>query len=244
MLDSLKKWFGEPAPRRGWDALAPWAASKQVVFRGVRKSEGFVIDGRLGAMPWRLEWGPSQRSYVSGFELRLRAELGLPPDLQVLLLTRELQESMERTVFDQYVEGVQTRIDTSTPPEMRWLVMYPKLGPAELKSLRDRYVAVANHKAWFLHWIDGPLADAMRVAPGTPSDPLVLMIARGRLMLRTGLVEPEPEVLERWLQVFETAMREARRVIVEAGDMAPAPSTQPSLWTSSAMPGDGVELRA
>ena len=69
MLDSLKKWFGEPAPRSGWDALAPWAASKQVVFRGVRKSEGFVIDGRLGAMPWRLEWGPSQRSYVSGFEL-------------------------------------------------------------------------------------------------------------------------------------------------------------------------------
>jgi len=163
---------------------------------------------------------------------------------QVLVLTRELQESMERTVFDQYVEGVQTRIDTSTPPEMRWLVMYPKLGPAELKSLRDRYAAVANHKIWLMHWIDGPLADALRVAPGTPSDPTVLMIARGRLMLRTGLVEPEPELLERWLQVFETAMREARRVIAEAGDMAPTPSTQPSLWTSSAMPGEGVESRA
>ena len=39
---------------------------------------------------------------------------------------------------------------------MRWLVMYPKLGPAELKSLRDRYVAVANHKGWLMHWIDGP----------------------------------------------------------------------------------------
>jgi hypothetical protein len=239
MLDSLKKWFGEPAPRRGWDALAPWAAGKQYVFRGVRKSEGFVIDGRIGAM-----WGPAKRNYVNGFELRLRSELGLPPDLQVLVLTRELQESMERTVFDQYVEGVQTRIDTTTPPEMRWLVMYPKLNPAELRSLRDRYVAVANHKVWLMRWIDGPLADAVRAAPGTPSDPIVLMIARGHLMLRTGLVEPEPELLERWLHVFETAMREARRVIAEAGDMAPAPSTQPSLWASSAMPGDGVESRA
>ncbi|HEY6132366.1 MAG TPA: hypothetical protein VIW70_00195 [Rubrivivax sp.] len=243
MLDSLKKWFGEPARRKGWDALAPWAEGKQYVFRGVRKSEGFVIDGRMGAMPWRLEWGPSQRGYVEGHELRLRGEVGLPADLQVLVLTRELQESMERTVFDQYVEGVQTRIDTSTPPEMRWLVMYPKLGGAELKTLRDRYAAVANHKPWLTHWIDGPLADELRAAPGTRSDPLVLMVARGRLMLRAAVAEPEPEALDRWLLLFETAMREARRAISEIDDLAPGPSTQPSLWTSSAMPRDAAESR-
>jgi hypothetical protein len=243
MLDSLKKWFGEPAPCKGWDALAPWAVGKQYVFRGVRKSEGFVIDGRVGAMPWRLEWGLSQRGYVDGYELRLRGEVGLPSDLQVLILTRELQESMERTVFDRYVEGVQTRIDTSTPPEMRWLVMYPKLGGAEMKTLRDRYVAVANHKPWLMQWIDGALADELRAAPGTPSDPLVLMIARGRLMLRAAVAEPDPQTLDRWLLLFETAMREARRAISEIDDLAPAPSTQPSQWTSSAMPREAAESR-
>jgi hypothetical protein len=243
MLDSLKKWFGESTPRRGWDALAPWAADKQYVFRGVRKSEGFVVDGHVGAMTWRLEWGPSQRGYVDGHELRLRGEVGLPADLQVLVLTRELQESMERTVFDQYVEGVQTRIDTSTPPEMRWLVMYPKLGPTELKTLRDRYAAVANHKPWLMHWIDGPLANELRAAPGTPSDPLVLMIARGRLMLRAAVAEPDPEVLDRWLLLFHTAMREARRAISEIDDLSQPASTQPSLWTASAMPREGAESR-
>ena len=45
------------------------------------QDQGFVIDGRLGATPWRLEWGPSQRPYIQGQELRLRSELGLSPDL-------------------------------------------------------------------------------------------------------------------------------------------------------------------
>ena len=237
MLDSLKKWLGSAPPRRGWDALSPWATSKGYVFRGVRKSEGFVVDGRCGVVPWRLEWGASQRSYVTGFELRLRAELPVAPDLQVLMLNRVLQESMEKTVFEQYVEGVQTRIDTSTPPEMRWLVMYPKLSGGELHGLRGQYAGVANNKGWLARWIDGSLQQQLATVPGEPEDPLVLMIARGRLMLRTGLVEPEPDMLERWIQVFETAILEARRVSTESHDGS-SPSTQPSLWAASAMPAD------
>jgi hypothetical protein len=244
MLDSLKKWLGSgAAPRRGWDALAPWAQGRQYVFRGVRKSEGFVIDGRCGALPWRLEWGASQRAYVSGFELRLRAELGVAGDMQVLVLNRVLQEAMERSVFDQYVEGVQTRIDTATPPEMRWLVMFPKLAGADLRAVRERCAAVTNHKPWLTRWLEGPLPEQLAAAPGTPADPLVLMIGRGRLILRTSLVEPDVELLERWITVFETAMSEARRVATEAGDGS-APSTQPSLWAASAMPGEGASAAA
>ena len=41
---------------------------------------------------------------------------------------------------------------------------------------------------------------------------MVLMIGRGRLMLRTALAEPELPALQAWLRLFETAMREARRV--------------------------------
>ena len=95
MLEGFKRLFtaGQSAPAKGWEGIAPWAEGRQYSFRG-GQSEGFVIDGRLGATPWRLEWGPSQRPYILGQELRLRAEMGLVSDLQVVLLNRVLQEQI------------------------------------------------------------------------------------------------------------------------------------------------------
>ena len=29
-------------------------------------------------------------------------------------------------MFEEFTEGLQTRIDTATPEEMRWLVMFPR----------------------------------------------------------------------------------------------------------------------
>jgi hypothetical protein len=238
MLEGLKRLFSSaPAPARGWDGLAPWAQAHQYTFRGVKEADGFVVEGRSGALPWRLEWGPSQRPYVQGTELRLRAELALPSDLQVVVLNRLLQEQMEKAVFDQYVEGVQTRIDRETPPEMRWLVMFPKLGGSELGRLRERWVALGSVKAWLLAWLDGALTDTLEKLPVAHERPVVLMVGRGRLTLRTELGEPDAEELERWVRLFETAMREARRAATLTYDTT-IPSTQPSLWSASALPPD------
>jgi hypothetical protein len=238
MLDALKKWIGAASPaRRQWESVAQWAERRQATFRVASKGEGFTVEGRTGAVPWRLEWGPSQRPYVTGTELRLRGDLGLPADLQVLLLNRPLAEALEKAVFDEYVEGVQTRIDTSAPPEMRWLVMFPKVAGADLKALRARYAAVASHKAWVLRWLEGAFAEELAKAPGEVGDPVVWMVGRGRMMLRTALPVPEPEAIKPWLALFETALRQARRAQAELGD-PPSPSTQPSLWPASAMPGD------
>ncbi len=238
MLDGLKRLFSgsPPPPAEGWEGIAPWAESRQYAFRGVQ-NEGFVIDGRLGVAPWRLEWGPSQRPYIQGQELRLRAEMGLRSDLHLVLMNRELQETMEKAVFDQYVEGVQTRIDNQTPPEMRWLVMFPKLTGTEMGLLRDRYMAFSSMKTWLMRWLDGPLTQALQALRVDASVPTVLMIGRGRLMLRTALAEPEVQALQVWLRLFEVAMREARRVANETSESI-SPSTQPSLWSGSALPGD------
>jgi hypothetical protein len=244
MLENLKRWFSgakKSAVDAGTsEAVASWAEARQYSFRGVREDDGFVIDGRLGAAPWRLEWGPSQRSYVQGRELRLRAELGLGSEVQALLLDRPLQEQMEKAVFEQYVEGVQTRIDNQTPPEMRWLVMFPKLSGQDMGALRERFVAIASSKRFAMQWLQSPLADALAAAPFGPGKPLVLMISRGRLMLRTSLAEPDIGVLETWLRLFETAMREARRAGVDPSDSG-APSTQPSMWSASAMAPEAPE---
>jgi len=243
MLETVKRWFSPTAATApvadGPGAVAAWAKSRGLQFRGVREGEGFVVDGQADATPWRMEWGPTQRPYVTGNELRLRADLGLASDIQVLLLDRQLQERLEKSVFEQYVEGVQTRIDTQTPPEMRWLVMFPKLAGAELGPLRERFVGIASHKAFVRQWLQGNLVTALSNAPQGPEHPLVLMISRGRLVLRTALAEPGTAALEGWMHCFEAALREARRSGTQPIDDG-APSTQASVWSASSMPGDSA----
>ncbi len=237
MLEGFKRLFSgaTPAPSSEWAGIAPWAESRQYAFRAVH-NEGFVIDGRIGVTPWRMEWGPSQRPYITGPELRLRAEMGLPAELQVVLMNRVLQEAMEKSVFEQFVEGVQTRIDNQTPPEMRWLVMYPQLAGSHMPLLRDRFVAISSVKSWLQNWLEGPLTASLGGIHAAADVPVVLMIGRGRLMLRTAAPDAQIGTVQGWLRVFETAIREARRV-VESG--APSdPLTAPSLWPPSALPGD------
>ena len=243
MLDGLKRLFSRPgALPRGWDELVVWAQARQYVFRPVREEGGFIVEGQLGAMPWRLEWGPSQRPYVEGAELRLRAEVGLHPDVQAMVLDRMLQASMEASVFEQYVEGVQTRIDNQTPPEMRWLVMHPKLTAEELGALRERFAAVGASQGWVRQWLAEGLTGALLAAPLDVGQPLVLMVARGRLTLRTALAEPKPAALDAWLALFHAAMRESRRMAALAQEVTHA-STQPSLWLGSQSPGQPPDER-
>ena len=235
MLDSLKRWFVRPAEPHVWTEQAAWAQTNQWDLRYVREINGFVIDGRKGTAVWRLEWGPSQRPYIEGNELRLRAELAVPRELQVLVLSRPLMESMERDVYEQYVGGVQTRIDTETPAEMRWLVMFPKMSGSELMGLRERFGALSSFKPWLQQWLASPLRHELSNAPVLTEQPMVLMVARRRLSLRTALAEPDVASLAAWLQVFESALSEAQRVAVDFSNSG-APSTQPSLFSASTMP--------
>lgn len=241
MLDGIKRWLGgsPKAAAPEWDSVAPWAQSHQYGFRAV-PDEGFVVDGRLGATAWRLEWGPSQRPYLQGQELRLRSELGFGSDLQVLVMNRHLAEQMERQVYEHYVEGVQTRIDNQSPPEMRWLVMFAKLGGGDMGALKERWVALSSQKTWLKQWLEGPLAAALGALQLDEAQPVVLMIGRGRLMLRTVLAEAQVGPLQGWLRFFECAIREARRVAADNPDSL-SPSTPPSVWQQSALPGSERE---
>jgi len=240
MLDTIKRWLGNaPVQVPGWSELSSWSRSQQWTLRAVREPEGFVVEGRSSDTAWRLEWGPSQRSYIQGAELRIRAELAVPRELQALVLNRELMEAMEKTVFEQYVEGVQTRIDTTTPPEMRWLVMFPKLSTTELKSLRDNYGALSSFKPWLQQWLGGRLAPELAALPTSADRPLVLMIARRRLCLRAALPQPDAAGLQGWLRLFDCALREAQRVVVEETD-AHAASTQPSMFPASTLPAESL----
>lgn len=232
MLRQLKRWWSAAAPKPGLQGIDHWAQSKGASFRRVRDDEGFVVDGSHHGVAWRIEWGPSQRPYIGGPEVRFMAELGLHRDIQALVLNRLLMEASEAKVYNEYIEGVQTRVDTQTPTEIRWLVMYSKLSASELRTLGVRFGAVASVKPWLQQWLAGPLApallDAARALP--EADAFVLSVGRGRLSMRLGLRTPTGEALDHWLRLFQTAMAEAQRVSGEWRDSQLSASTRPSVW--------------
>ena len=212
MLESFKRLFSRHGVDRDLGEVAEWAKCAGHGFKRVRGEDGFVIDGALEGMAWRLEWGPSQRDYIAGHELRLRMELALPPEMQLLLLSRSLMEALERATYEQFTDSMQTQIGNKTPEEMRWLVMFPKVDLSALKTLRARFGAVASVPSAGLAWIEGPLADELarsadRLLRYDP--PFVLMTLRSRTYLRMLLDTPDPASIESALSIFETAVLQA-----------------------------------
>ena len=236
MLKSLLRLLARGSASPELSRLQQWAEDRNHGFRRVRDADGCVIDGKQGSQIWRIEWGASQRDYIPGFELRFIAELDLPHPLMVMVLNRSLLEVMEKTVYDLFVNDVQTRIDTDTPPEMRWLVMYSKASGSDLGRLRERYGAVSSILPWLQPWLGGPLNDALAATVDMvgADEPVVLTITRGRLTLRTALPQPDAKRLALWFSVFEHAMREAKRLGTEWRDAAAGGlTTQPSAWSNS-----------
>lgn len=236
MLNALRRLFARGSAAPEPTVLQHWAQEHGHAFRRVRGAAGCAVDGKSGAQPWRIEWGASQRDYIEGFELRFIAEMNLPPPLMAMVLNRALMESMEKTVYERYVDDVQTRIDTDTPPEMRWLVMYGKATPQDLGRLRERYGAVCSIPAWMQQWLGGALNDALAATQDLvgPDEPVVLSIGRGRLTLRVAMAEPDARRLALWYSVFERALGEARRLGTEWREASGGSlTTQPGTWSNS-----------
>ncbi|MDH4391227.1 MAG: hypothetical protein QE285_07365 [Aquabacterium sp.] len=239
MLKTLRRLITGPSRQADPAELRQWAADHGHGWRRVRDANGCVIDGRLGPQPWRIEWGAPQRDYISGMELRMMAELDLPKELSAMVLNRQLMETMENAVYERYVDDVKTRIDTNTPAEMRWLVMFSKTAPQNLGRLKERYGAVCSIDPWMQQWLHSPLNDALAATldMAAPGEPVVLSIGRGRLTLRTALPAPDARRLAQWFSVFEHALREARRLGAEWRDVAGAGlTTQPSTWAKTEQP--------
>ena len=215
---------------RAWSELPRWAASEAWQWRGVSPEEGFVIEPAADvAPPWRIEWGAPQRDYIEGFELRLRAELAVPPGLQVALFDRALHARLERAVFEEFVGDLHTRIDARTPAEMRWLVMLAKVPSQHLGALRKLAVAVGSDAEWVRRWLDGALSEGLlQEITGSPSAApqgvsasggsdasiatsslLAMTIARGRLTWRVPLALPDVASIQRMKALFDLAVRRA-----------------------------------
>jgi hypothetical protein len=235
MLDAIKRWISGGPQSRDWADVSGWAQAQGHGFKRARDDEGFVIDGTFDDKPWRLEWGPPQRSYILGHELRIRMELQLSSSLQMLLMSRGLLESLERETFERYTQGNQTLIDVSTPEEMRWLAMFPKVDYTGLpKDLRQRFGGVASDAQMAVHWMDPSVAQALTATASRVLDddpPFVLMTLRGRLYLRLQMDDPKPQTVAAIVGLFEAAAHAAASLRNNAKEGSDWPTTSSTAWT-------------
>lgn len=218
MLHSLKSWIHGGPPGADWRSITAWAKQRGLSMKRVRDGDGFAIDGTVEGVEWRLEWGPPQRTYVATRELRLRADMPLHSGLQMLLLSRPLMEKLEADTFELYTETLQTRIDSSTPEEMRWLAMFPKVDLSGVRTVRSHFGSVASVPSAALRWISGPLGVQLaqsRLSLLSESVPFVLMAQRNRVQLRVECEFPGAREVEQAVLLFETAVRQVQVLVDE-----------------------------
>ena len=216
MLESFKRWLiRDAAPDSQWSDAARWAKGQGYRFKRTKEDDGFVIDGAFDNRPWRLEWGPPQRSYIASHELRLRLELHLPPSYQMLVMSQALMEKLERETFERYTDNTQTQIDVTTPEEMRWLAMFPKVELSLPRDARAHFAAVGIDAAAAAGWFDLELSERLVQASETflrRDPPFVMMTLRGRVYLRLQLESPDTEAMALSIRLLEAAAHSALRL--------------------------------
>lgn len=197
--------------------LEAWSQRRDDVVKRVRGDVGVVIEGRFDHHAMRIEWGPSQRDYIRGRELRLRYELGLPAWLEMVVLSRELADELEARTFDDLTRDQQTGIDTAQmPEEARWLAMFERV-PVEAMpaGLGERFVVLGARESFAQGWLDSEVSLRLTRACNrwlNPETPLVLMTLRGRVYLRTEAPALDEALLDGMRALGDTAAHQALRV--------------------------------
>jgi hypothetical protein len=235
MLNSIKRLIVRPTGAERWLDLHKWARSQHMAFKTVKDAEGFWIEGGLQSRPWRLEWGTPQREYIDGHELRMRMELGVSPELQMMVLSKSLFEALEHTAFERFTQTTQTMIDDSTPEEMRWLVMFPAASYQASKAVQSQFHLVGRSPLEAAFWMESELSrhleavskNLLKHAPA-----FLLMVLRSRMYLRMQLNEPGIEPISQAVAIFETAVLQALRTAnLAAEGIGQGPSsTAPTAW--------------
>ncbi len=227
MFDQLKKVFGASSDKSSdkssgnsgertaaaTDALSVWARAQGLTYNPLDDGKGFLMAGRVGNRPWRLERGHSSRAYIRGEELRARAELKVDEDIAVLIMNRSLKEVLEKQAYQLYTDTLQTTADPKLPEEMRWLAMYREVGWDSLEpAFWARYSVLADQRAHAMAWLDPNLAGLLMSWPEPAPDaqvPFVLMLLRGKCYVRMQYTPSDLPTLAHAALIFTSACESA-----------------------------------
>ncbi len=170
---------------------------------------GYHIEGKVDDKLWRIEQGAPSRNFIKGTELRARAELGVHEDIAIMVMNRQLKNSLDEHAFKLYTDSVQTIADPHLPEEMRWLSIYEEMGWESLGTIfLNNYAILADNRENAMAWISQELADSLMAWPGLdPQSPKILMLLRGNAYLRIQHIEGDLATLEHATGLFTTACK-------------------------------------
>ena len=206
----------EPANPQGVQVDSKWRQGSGV---------GSGIKGMLHGKPWKLERAVASRNYISGEEIRGRADIAVDPQATIVIMNRPLKELLEKRAYALYTDSLETHAGPTLMEEMRWLALYPEIGWEKLPVVFwSRYAVMTNHRAQAINWVTPELANLLTSwpQPATGANvPFILMVMRGKAHLRMQLTPTGLDTLEHISQVFTAAAQSALDVFsVSSGDSA------------------------
>ena len=223
MFDRIKKAFHRDARERSDGTLSQahgpvseWAASRNMTFSGGALGSSMTMQGKVAGRSWRMELGRPTRDYISGEELRARAELGVFDDVGAMVINRPLKEALERRAYSMITDTLQTTADPRLPEEMRWLAMYDEIGwegPPE--AFWSRYAVLSDTRENALAWVDDHLVGLLMSWPEpAPSAqvPFMIVLLRGKCYLRMQHQAAEIGTLDHATEIFTSACDGALQV--------------------------------
>lgn len=214
-LPSVSSTASAPLAVPGQTALSDWAQSHGLKFATSRDGSTIAAQGDVDGRPWRLEIGRTSRKYIRGHELRARADLGIDPDVLLLLLNRPLKEALERQAYALFTDDLRTQADPNLPEEMRLVAMHQETGWPELPGkFWDCWSLVADDPSHGPRWLDARLAGQL-LGDGQADRtqvPFLLLLLRGKAYLRTEFPgDDDPQALQRAAGLFQSACSSALR---------------------------------
>ena len=174
---------------------------------------GFVVQGMLHDKPWKLERAAASRNYISGEEIRGRADIAVDPQATIIIMNRPLKELLEKQAYALYTDTVETHAGPTLMEEMRWLAMYPEVGWERCPdSFWKRYAVMTNNRALAINWVTPGLTELLTSWPEPATEanvPFILMVMRGKAHLRMQLTPTGSDTLDHISHVFTTAAQSA-----------------------------------
>jgi len=190
------------------DGLAQWATERMLAYR-VLGGGAYVLDGRVLDRPFRAGCTASSRSYISGMELMARAELGLRPDVHVIVMNRALKRTLEAlasSLFAEVTDALQTT-DKPLPEEVGWMSAYRDAGwPGPNADFWAQHAVLTDAPEAARQWLD---EEGIALLQDTPDQlhadtPRLFLLTRGKAYLRMQLDRPGDSTTALYaLDVFE-----------------------------------------
>lgn len=181
---------------------------------------GSGIQGKLHDKPWKLERTTASRDYISGEEVRGRADIAVDRQVSIIIMNRPLKELLEKRAYALYTDSIETEASPTLMEEMRWLALYPQVGWESLPdSFWTRYAVMVSHRPYAIKWVTPQLATLLTNWPELASDPdvpFILMVMRGNAHLRMQLTPADERTLDHICHVFTTAAQSALNVFSDS----------------------------